>query len=226
MRAGNKTYERPADVPVVVPVFPLTGALLLPGVQMPLNIFEPRYVAMIDAALRADRVIGMVQPRFDGDADEDDDNPPICEVGCLGRVSAFQESGDGRYLITLSGIARFHIEEELATTTPFRMCRISTEAYARDLGMARGEDGVDRDAVIKAFRDYLSANDLQADWKSVREASNEILVNTLAMMSPYGPAEKQALLEAPDLKARAETLVAITEMELARSGGDDNPTIN
>ncbi len=226
MRAGNKTYERPADVPVVVPVFPLTGALLLPGVQMPLNIFEPRYVAMIDAALRADRVIGMVQPRFDGDADEDEDNPPICEVGCLGRVSAFQESGDGRYLITLSGIARFHIEEELATTTPFRMCRISTEAYARDLSMARGEDGVDRDAVIKAFRDYLSANDLQADWKSVREASNEILVNTLAMMSPYGPAEKQALLEAPDLKARAETLVAITEMELARSGGDDNPTIN
>jgi len=226
MEAGNKSYGRPADVPVVIPIFPLEGALLLPGVQMPLNIFEPRYVAMIDAALRADRVIGMVQPRFDGDGNLGDDTPSLCEVGCLGRLTAFQESGDGRYLVTLSGITRFRIEEEMSTTTPFRMCRVSVDDYAADLGVPRGEEEVDRDAVIKAFRDYLSANDLQADWKSVREASNETLVNTLSMMSPYGPAEKQALLEAPNLKARAETLVAITEIELARAGGDDNQTIN
>ncbi|MEW5422306.1 LON peptidase substrate-binding domain-containing protein [Amorphus sp. 3PC139-8] len=225
MQVGNHLYERAADVPSVVPVFPLSGALLLPRVQLPLNIFEPRYVAMVDAALRTDRVIGMVQPRFDT-SEESDENPDLCEVGCLGRLTAFQESGDGRYLITLSGIARFRIEEEMETATPYRMCRIAIDPFASDLVAESGDGEVDRDAVLKAFQDYLTAHDLEADWSSVREASNEALVNTLATMSPFGPAEKQALLEASDLKARAETLVALTEIELARGGGDDVPTFN
>lgn len=225
MRIGNATYDTVADVPSVVPVFPLSGALLLPRAHLPLNIFEPRYIAMIDDALSTERVVGMVQPRFD-DADERDEVfPALCEVGSLGRVISFQESGDGRYLIQLGGVTRFRILEEIDRGKPYRCCRISAADFAGDLRQVQGEGDVDRDALIRAFQSYLDANNLEADWKSVRSASNEALVNTLAMMSPYGPAEKQALLEAPDLRARAATLVAITEMELARQSGD-KPVLN
>ena len=146
-------------------------------------------------------------------------------VGALGRLVSFQETGDGRYLIQLAGITRFRILEEVRGAQPYRRCRITADRFAADLGSLEGDGGVDRDALIRAFQSYLDANDLEADWKSVRAASNEALVNTLAMMSPYGPAEKQALLEAPDLKARAATLVAITEMELARQSGE-KPVLN
>jgi Lon protease-like protein len=225
MRIGNRMYETVGDIPTIVPVFPLSGALLLPRAHLPLNIFEPRYLRMIDDALAADRVIGMVQPRFGEEADEDAEAPPLCDVGALGRLVSFQETGDGRYLIQLAGITRFSIVEEVTGGAPYRRCRISAERFAGDLASADGDGGVDRDALIRAFQSYLDANDLEADWKSVRAASNEALVNTLAMMSPYGPAEKQALLEAPDLKARAATLVAITEMELARQSGE-KPVLN
>lgn len=226
MRIGNRRYENVGDVPTVVPVFPLSGALLLPRAHLPLNIFEPRYVEMIDDALAGDRVIGMVQPRFDrGEDDDEVEAPPLCAVGALGRIVSYQETGDGRYLIQLGGICRFRILEEVDSGRLYRACRISCAEFADDLTSAHGEDRVDRDALIRAFQSYLDANDLEADWKSVRAASNEALVNTLAMMSPYGPAEKQALLEAPDLAARAETLVAITEMELARGSGD-KPVLN
>lgn len=225
MRIGNATYDTVADVPSVVPVFPLSGALLLPRAHLPLNIFEPRYVKMIDDVMASARVIGMVQPRFDNTADEDDERPELCAVGALGRIVSYQESGDGRYLIQLGGVCRFRILEEMRTDAPYRQCRISADRFATDLAGGCSEAGVDRDALIKAFQSYLDANDLEADWKSVRSASNEALVNTLAMMSPYGPAEKQALLEAPDLASRAATLVAITEMEVARQSGD-KPVLN
>lgn len=225
MRIGNMHYTTLRDVPDIVPVFPLSGALLLPRAHLPLNIFEPRYMEMIDDAMATDRVVGMVQPRFDILDDENDELPPLCEVGALGRIISFQESGDGRYLIQLAGVTRFRILEEVDRGTMYRYCRISADRFVADLSEANDDDAVDRDALIKAFQSYLDANDLEADWKSVRAASNEALVNTLAMMSPYGPAEKQALLEAPDLPARAATLVAITEMELARQTGD-KPVIN
>ncbi|WP_420391406.1 LON peptidase substrate-binding domain-containing protein [Acuticoccus sp.] len=225
MRIGNVTYETVADVPSVVPVFPLSGALLLPRAHLPLNIFEPRYVTMIDDVMAGERVIGMVQPRFDGDGEADDEVPELCAVGALGRVVSYQESGDGRYLIQLGGVCRFRILEELRSGTPYRRCRIDAQPFAGDLASSRSDGAVDRDALIRAFQSYLDANDLEADWKSVRSASNEALVNTLAMMSPYGPAEKQALLEAPDLASRAATLVAITEMEVARQSGDE-PRLN
>ena len=222
MRIGNALYESVDDIPSIVPVFPLSGALLLPRSHLPLNIFEPRYLKMIDDALATDRVIAMVQPRFDEPGeDEDEDAPTLCEVGSLGRIVSVQESGDGRYLIQLAGICRISVVEELPTAQPYRKCRISAARFITDLeGEANGSE-VDREALIKAFQGYLDANDLEADWKSVRAASNEALVNTLAMMSPYGPAEKQALLEAPDLAARAATLVAITEMEIARQSGEE-----
>jgi Lon protease-like protein len=211
MKAGNCSYGCAADLPSVIPVFPLPCALLLPRGDIPLNIFEPRYIAMVDAAMASDRVIGMIQP--DDSAAPCACGPTLRQVGCAGRIISFAETGDGRYMITLTGIARFRVVEELPLTAPFRRCRVSAEPFGNDF--VAQETAVDRQAVLRAFRAYLTAHNLDADWESVGRASNETLVNALAMMAPFGAAEKQALLEAPDLKARAETLVAVTEMALA-----------
>ena len=219
VQAGNTQYTTESDLPDTVPVFPLVGALLLPGGQMPLNIFEPRYLQMIDDAMAGARVIGMIQPRLDG-AKQTSGESELCAVGCLGRITSLGESGDGRYLVNLHGIARFRVTDEVSARTPYRMCRIA--AFVSDLDAGRGAEEVDRDGLLKAFRQYLDANQMEADWDSVSRASNETLVNALSMMSPYGAAEKQALLEAPDLKTRAATLVAITEIALARDNPDEN----
>lgn len=214
MQAGNARYRTGNDLPETVAVFPLSTALLLPGGRMPLNIFEPRYLEMIDHALRHDRLIGMIQPRLDG-ALREDGEPELCDVGCLGRLTSFAETGDGRYLVSLQGICRFRIAQEVEVKTPFRQCRITS--FITDLDPEAGASDVDRPALLKAFRAYLKANELEADWEGVSRAENATLVNALSMMAPYGAAEKQALLEAPDLKTRAETLIAITEIALARS---------
>jgi Lon protease-like protein len=217
----NVSYHHPGDLPDVIPVFPLPGALLLPRGQMPLNIFEPRYLAMIDDALRSGlRLIGMIQP--DPSHPGTEDRPALYQIGCVGRLTQIAESGDGRYLIQLTGIARFRIEEEIDVATPYRQCRVTFAPFADDLAAHKGEDEVDRDSLLKALKDFLEANNLKADWQGIENAPNEALVNALAMMSPYGAAEKQALLEAPDLKTRAELLVAVTEIELARkaTGGE------
>lgn len=212
----NAVYHGPSDLPDVIPVFPLPGALLLPRGQMPLNIFEPRYVAMIDDALRSgQRLIGMIQP--DAAHPGNEQKPNLYKVGCVGRITQIAETGDGRYLLQLTGVARFRVEEELPVVTPYRQCRVMFAPYADDFVARRGEDAVDRKAVLHALTDFLKANKLKADWKGIEQAPNEALVNALAMMSPYGPAEKQALLEAPDLKTRAEILVAVTEIELAKT---------
>ena len=217
----NAEYRGPIDLPAVIPVFPLPGALLLPRGQMPLNIFEPRYLAMIDDALRSGhRLIGMIQP--DPAHPGREDKPGLYRIGCVGRLTQIAESGDGRYLIQLTGIVRFRIEEELAAATPYRQCRVTYAPFTNDFSGREGQDEVDRESLLKALKDFLEANNLKADWDGIENAPNEALVNALAMMSPYGPAEKQALLEAPDLKTRAEILVAVTEMELAKksTGGE------
>ena len=219
MQAGNALYRTIDDLPATLPVFPLTGALLLPRTQLPLNIFEPRYLAMVDAALAGQRLIGMIQPAI-GQVD-DAKKPALARVGCAGRITSFQESGDGRYLISLQGIARFNVSSELDTITPFRQTAVDFTPYARDLMQGAGEAEVDRAGLLKAFRAYLDAHGMDADWDSVDNAETEVLVNALCMMSPYGAAEKQAMLEAADLKTRAETLVAITEIDLARAAGND-----
>ncbi len=221
MQVGNARYLSGADIPETIPVFPLSGALLLPGSQIPLNVFEPRYLMMIDDALRGDRLIGMVQPRFDETGLSGETAPRLCDVGCVGRLTAMTETGDGRYLVTLNGVCRFRVLEEKPTSKPYRICRVA--AFAGDLTQADGANLVDRPALLKTFRAYCEANGMEADWESVQRAGNEILVNALSMMSPYGPAEKQALLEAPDLKTRADTLIAITEIHLAR--GDDSSNV-
>jgi Lon protease-like protein len=213
----NAIYKGPDDLIDVIAVFPLSGALLLPRGQMPLNIFEPRYLAMIDDALRSGhRVIGMIQPD-PSHPGPDESKPHLFQVGCVGRISQFAESGDGRYAIQLTGVARFRIEQELAVTTPYRQCKVTYRPFADDFIARKGEDEVDRDALLGALTAFLKANNLKADWEGIESAPNEALVNALAMMSPYDAAEKQALLEAPDLKTRAEILVAVTQIELAKT---------
>lgn len=206
------------DLPEVIPVFPLPGALLLPRGQMPLNVFEPRYLRMVDDALAGVRIIGMIQPDTAGA--QALGPPSLYSVGCAGRITQFAETGDGRYLITLTGLCRFRTRAELTVMTPYRQFSVDFAPFRRDLMPRDGEEAVDRDAVLKALKDFSRANEVEIDWDNVRQAPNEPLVNALAMMAPYGEKEKQALLEAPDLKTRAEMLVAITEMELARDGGD------
>ncbi len=215
----NAVYGGPADLPGVIPVFPLPGALLLPRGEMPLNIFEPRYLAMIDDALRSSRIIGMIQPELSG---TDARVPKLHAVGCAGRITQLAETGDGRYLVTLTGIARFRVLEELPSVTAYRQCKVDFGAFPIDYEARAGEAEVDRPAVIRTLRAFVEANDLSVDWKGIEDASNEALVNALSMMSPFDVREKQALLEAPDLRTRAEILVAITEMELARAddGGE------
>jgi len=220
----NAVYRGPADLPQTIPVFPLPGALLLPRGQMPLNIFEPRYLAMVDDSLRdGHRLIGMIQP--DTGRPGPDQKPSLYKVGCAGRMTQIAETGDGRYLIQLIGVARFRVEEELNVATAYRQCRVSYAPFLDDFVARKGEEAVDRKALLAALQAFLKANQLQADWKGIENAPNEALVNALAMMSAYGPAEKQAMLEAPDLKTRAEILVAVTEIELAKGGTEDEPPL-
>ncbi|MGX5733897.1 LON peptidase substrate-binding domain-containing protein [Bosea thiooxidans] len=219
----NAVYEGAGDCPEVIPLFPLSGALLLPRGQMPLNIFEPRYLAMIDDALKGERVIGMIQP--EPETGRQPEIPPLLRVGCLGRITQFAETGDGRYIITLTGISRFRVHDELSVTTPYRQGRVDYGEFAADFVARIGEEEVDRKGLLKALRDFAKANELKIDWKGVNEAPNEALVNALSMMCPFGPREKQALLEARTLKDRAEVLVAITEIELARGGNDPDTTL-
>jgi Lon protease-like protein len=223
--AINKGYHAPSDVPSVIPVFPLAGALLLPRGELPLNVFEPRYLAMIDDVLAGHRVVGMIQPRIGPDGPDESEPPALSDVGCAGRLTALQETGDGRYLITLTGISRFRVVEELSVDTPYRQCRIAAEPFASDFAANQGEDAVDRDKLLATLHDFLEVNDMETDWDSINRTSNETLVNALSMLSPYGPREKQALLEAPDLNTRAEVLIAVTEMALARAGDEPGPSL-
>lgn len=220
----NANYRGPADLIEVIPIFPLTGALLLPRGQLPLNIFEPRYLAMVDDALRdGHRLIGMIQP--DVAHSGNPDHPALFQVGCVGRITQLGETGDGRYMLELTGISRFKVKEELTVATAYRQCRVDYFPFVDDFTARKGEDLVNRAEVLRALSDFLKANNLKVDWDGIERAPNEALVNALAMMSPYGPAEKQALLEAPDLKARAEILVAVTEMELAKKKTTGEPPL-
>jgi Lon protease-like protein len=216
----NAPYKAPSELPNTIPIFPLAGVLLLPRGELPLNVFEPRYLAMIDDALKGHRLIGMIQPNSDAGGPRN--VPTLFSVGCVGRITQFAESGDGRYIVTLTGVARYRVREEMPVVTQYRQAQADFEAFAEDFIPGYGEEDVDRDAVLKTLDEFAKSNKLKIDWKSIEEASNEALVNALSMMSPFGPKEKQALLEAADLKSRAEVLVAITQMELARSSNNTN----
>ncbi len=223
--ATNSIYRAPSDLPGVIPIFPLPGALLLPRGQLPLNIFEPRYLAMIDDAfLSGQRIVGMIQPLPE---QEDAKRPALSEVGCAGRITQLAETGDGRYMLSLTGIARFRVVEEVAATTAYRQCNVDFTPFETDFEARAGEDAVDRDGLLKTLREFLDTNDMEADWDGIRRAPTEVLVNALCMMSPWGVREKQALLEAPDLRTRAALLVAVAEVALARDKPSEvKPSLN
>lgn len=210
-------YSNAADMPAMLPLFPLRGAILLPRATLTLNVFEPRYLAMIDHALANERLVGVVQPDPDTGSEESPKgkNVPLRAIGCAGRITGFNENEDERLVITLTGVARFRLGDEIASDMAFRMCEVSFSSYADDFIAGHGEDDVDRVELLETLRCYLEAHDLNADWERINSADNERLVNTLAILSPYGAEEKQALLEARSLQERAEALVALAEMELA-----------
>jgi hypothetical protein len=207
-------YHSIDDLPRTLGVFPLTGVLLLPRGQLPLNVFEPRYLALVDAAMSGTRLIGMIQPT------EHEDkmlSPPLSAIGCAGRITSYREAEDGRYLITLTGICRFRVKSELAVTTPYRQVQAEFGDLAGDLVQENDSD-FPRERLLAALKTYLSRRDLKADWRSVMSAPAEILVNALAMLCPFEPAEKQALLEAPSWTERVGTLMALLEMAGSSQG--------
>lgn len=211
-----------ADLPLSVPIFPLSGALLLPFAHRPLNVFEPRYVEMVDAALRTDRLIGLIQPQ-----DTSEESPrgraPLQSIGCLGRLTHFEENGEGRYFIILEGICRFALRSELTVISPYRQATIDAERFAADFDRGFGADAVDRRRFVKMMRDYADFADIEMNWDEINKTPIADLVNFCCMVSPYGAAEKQLLLEAGSLESRAETLIAMAEYEMARGGNDAAP---
>ena len=213
-----KRPASPDDLPQSVPIFPLTGALLLPFAHRPLNVFEPRYVEMVDTALRGDRLIGLIQP-VDSSEESPRGRAPLRSVGCVGRITHFEESGDDRYFIILEGICRFDLVAELTVMTPYRQAVISVAAYATDFERGLGAESVDRDRFIKMMQDYAEFASIEMNWDEIAKTPITDLVNFCCMVSPYGAAEKQALLEATTIRSRAETLIAMAEVEMARGTG-------
>ena len=211
-----------AGLPTRFPIFPLPGALLLPGGNLPLNIFEPRYLQMTRDAMRTDRVIGMIQPNGQQGGGGRADRPEVYRTGCAGRITSFHETDDGRYLISLTGVCRFDVAEELGATTPYRQVLASFERWLDDL-QPRPPSPELRPALLDAVGHYFEANQITADWDQINAAPLPGLVTSLAMICPFEVAEKQALLEARDPDARARVLIALLEMSALTGGGKAAP---
>jgi Lon protease-like protein len=203
------------DLPTQLPLFPLAGVVLMPRGALPLNVFEPRYLKMVDDALRGDRLIGIIQPAEDSEAVL---KPKLSAIGAAGRIISFRETDDNRYLITLAGLCRFRLKGEAQDSAPYRIGQCDFSPFAGDMAEESAEGNFPRERLLAALRLYLNRRDMKADWKSVTSAEPEALVNALAMMCPFEPAEKQALLEAPSFGERVSTLVAILEMASAAAG--------
>lgn len=203
------------DFPDLIPVFPLPGALLLPRARLPLHIFEPRYIAMLEDCMKTPhRLIGMVQPRSAPDGAD-----RWHSIGCAGRLTAFSETEDGRYMITLTGVSRFRVRQEVSGFTPYRRAEVEWADFNRDCGEAEHDGGFEREAFFSLLEKFFAHHALSTDWSSLKEADDEMLINSLSMLCPFDPDEKQALLEAPSLPTRRETLVTL--MQFALHGGDD-----
>ncbi len=207
-----------ADLPDTIAVFPLPGALLLPRSRLPLHIFEPRYLQMLDDALKTShRLIGMVQPYEVPGSQE----KRLHTIGCAGRVAQFSETEDGRYMITLAGASRFRIRQEVTGFSPYRRCDVSWDGFASDLGPSENDQGFDREPFLDLLSRYFEAMSLSTDWDNLKEADDELLINSLSMLCPFDPEEKQALLEAPSLSTRRETLVTLIEFVLRGGAPED-----
>jgi Lon protease-like protein len=213
----HRRPSSPADLPSSIPVFPLSGALLLPFSHRPLNVFEPRYVEMVDNALGGNRLIGLIQPE-----DTSEESPrgraPLQKIGTVGRLTHWEENGEGRYFIILEGLTRFELKSELTVMTPYRQATIDAGAFADDFTHAFGEDDVDRERFLKMMKDYAEFANFELNWDEINKTGTADLVNFGCMVSPYGAKEKQVLLEARSLRDRAETLIALAEFEMAKGG--------
>jgi Lon protease-like protein len=202
-------YHKTSELPEVIPVFPLPGAMLFPRWELPLNIFEPRYLNMFDDAIRGDRIIGMIQslggPR---------DRPNLARVGCAGRIIRYSETDDGRYLVTLSGICRFAVLKELPLQKGYRRVIPAWTQFEGDMVDATPAVAIDRERMVRALRSYFKLNQINANWEAIRDTPDDRLVTSLAMICPFAPSEKQALLECPDANERARVLTALMEMAL------------
>lgn len=213
----EESRVRVEDLPQVIPLFPLDGALLLPHTSRPFNIFEPRYLNMLDDVMAAERVIGMVQTAPGGTRER----PFLAHVGCTGRVTSFGETPDGRYLISLTGLCRFRVESEISSPTPYRQAKVDYGPYAQDLEPRPTDPGVDRQRLMDALTPYLEHRGLRIDWGALYGAPVAQLVDSLAMALPFDHAELQALLEASDLDARRGALITLLEIDGA-DGGDEH----
>ena len=216
------SYRKLSDLPEVIPVFPLDGAVILPGGVLPLRIFEPRYLNMIDDAMAGDRVIGMIQTN----PGTNRARPKLARVGCAGRITSYSETGDGKYLIALTGVCRFEIVEELPLLTPYRQVRAAYGGFADDLAEDEAEE-FDRGPFIALLRRYLDCKGLAVEWDAVASAPGPALITSLCMALPFEPAEKQALLEAPGLDERRITLETLLEIDAAldEEEGDSPPSL-
>ncbi len=212
-----ETYRKLSDLPDTIPVFPLAGVLLFPRWSLPLNIFEPRYLNMVDDAMSGRRMIGMIQSQGN-----DRVTPDLAATGCAGRITSYSETDDGRYLISLSGICRFAVDEELQVETPYRQVRPDWQSFAHDLISPTDASLPDRPDLVRSLKRYTQINSMEVDWEAVENAPMETLINALCAGCPFGTLEKQALLEAPSVAERAETLIALLDMDMP---GDDSSTL-
>jgi Lon protease-like protein len=203
-----------SDLPEIIPIFPLSGALLLPRANLPLQLFEPKYLQMLEDALKTpNRLIGMVQSYRDAQG-----MSKLHSIGCAGRIRQFSETSDGRYMITLGGISRFRIKEEKIGFSPYTKAVVDWSSFTLDLGSAERDNAFDRKSFMKLLSQFFSSKDLKTDWDSLRDSPEELLINSLCILCPFEPEERQALLEAPSLVSRRETLVTLLEFSL-REGG-------
>ena len=209
-----KEYKNIKELPPKLSIFPLPGALLLPRTQLPLNIFEPRYLEMVDDALTSNRLIAMIQT-------QSDNKDSLFKVGCVGKITSYSELTNNRIVITLTGVCRFSVGQELEVVTPYRQFQVNYEQFANDLLKGFGEKNVNREGLLVCLKKYLDQNNLEGDWNAIKNSPTELLVNSLCLLSPYRPEEKQALLEAQDLSERNEILIAMTEMSLSSESGTE-----
>ena len=214
-------YIKAIELPQIIPVFPLPGSILLSRGQLPLNVFEPRYLNMVDDAMAGDRIIGLIQPQTSALEPQ----PPLARVGCAGRITSFNETSDGRYLITLTGICRFRVTGELQVKTPYRQVRADFAPFEADLRAPDPGAEFDRHGFLDALRPYLEHRGLNVDWDTAEAAPQEALINSLSMALPFEPAEKQALLEAHGLMDRAQALMALLRIDAADGGDGDAPSM-
>jgi Lon protease-like protein len=217
-----RRYQAVTDLPGQISIFPLAGAILLPRASLPLNIFEQRYLQLFDDIMSGSRLVGIIQPVGEGGptGSPQERSAELREIGCAGRVTTYQEQDDGRLTIVLTGVARFRFLREVSTAYPYRSVDADFSAFAGDLEPGNGEGDVDRERLLDTLKRYLNQRNLKADWNSIARTGSEALINWLSVASPFGPGEKQALLEAPTLKERAEALMTLAEMELASGGSE------